>query len=82
MDPITTAFDFKTPFTCTNSIKNDGTDGITPLGQSAPVGAQFPPTGWIARDFVWSLGLACPQVPNGGGLQNCTTSPGQTGKKK
>jgi hypothetical protein len=54
-----------------SSIKNDGTDGITVLNNQ--VGPQYQvPAGWIARDFAWSLGLACPTVPNGGGLQTCT----------
>jgi len=60
-----------------SSIKNDGTDGITILGPmpSPPVGPEFAPAkGWIARDFVWSLGLACPQVPGGGGLQRCSAA--------
>jgi hypothetical protein len=51
-----------------SSIKNDGTDGITLLNNQ--VGPEFvPPAGWIARDFVWSLALACP-----GGIQNCASS--------
>ena len=38
-----------------SSIKTDGTDG----SPNALWGQQFhPPTGWIARDFVWSLSLA------------------------
>jgi hypothetical protein len=50
-----------------SSIKKDGTDGITLLGTPPPVGPEFqPPAGWIARDFVWSLALACPK-----GIQNC-----------
>jgi hypothetical protein len=54
-----------------SSIRKDGTDGITAINNQ--VGAQYHvPVGWIARDFVWSLGLACPQVPGGGGLQSCT----------
>ena len=48
-----------------SSIKNDGTDGITLINNQ--VGPAFvPPAGWIARDFVWSLALACP-----GGIQAC-----------
>jgi hypothetical protein len=44
-----------------SSIKNDGTDGITLLN-SDPIGlpAPLPSDAWIRRDFVWSLGLACP----------------------
>ncbi len=50
-----------------SSIKTDGTDGITVLGPG-PTGPQYqPPADWVARDFVWSLGLACP----GGVLQTC-----------
>ena len=59
-----------------SSIKNDGTDGIETLASmpTPPVGPEFTPAaGWIARDFVWSLGLACPQVPGGGGLQSCSS---------
>ena len=48
-----------------SSIENNGTDGITVL--NAPVGPQYQiPPGWIARDFVWSMALACPN-----GIQNC-----------
>jgi hypothetical protein len=68
-----------------SSIKNDGTDGIVTLGamNPPPVGPEImPAAGWIARDFVWSLGLACPQVPGGGGLQTCTTSPASGMMKK
>ena len=57
-----------------SSIKNDGTDGIVTLGglPGPPVGPEFTPaSGWIARDLVWSLGLACPQLPGKGGLPNC-----------
>jgi len=69
-----------------SSIKNDGTDGIVTLGgmPTPPVGPEFTPaSGWIARDFVWSLGLACPQVPGGGGLQTCSASANakENGKK-
>jgi hypothetical protein len=52
-----------------SSIQNTGVDGITVLGAmpNAPVGPQYQvPTGWIARDFVWSMALACPN-----GIQNC-----------
>jgi hypothetical protein len=60
-----------------SSIENNGIDGITKL-PPGPVGPQYKiPAGWIARDFVWSLGLACPDVPKGGGLQTCTPSAGQ-----
>jgi hypothetical protein len=56
-----------------SSIKNDGTDGINTLGNmpDPPVGPQFKvPTGWVARDFVWSMGFACPD-PTGTGEQPC-----------
>ena len=58
-----------------SSIKNDGTDGATLLKQfpNPPVGAPFQvPTGWVARDFVWSMAFAC---PNGAFGANCGTSP-------
>jgi hypothetical protein len=51
-----------------SSIKTDGTDGITVLGAmpTPPVGPQYViPKGWIARDFVWSMMLACPGSPTG-----------------
>jgi len=64
-----------------SSIKNDGTDGITQINNQ--VGAQYQiPANWIARDFVWSLGLACPDVPNGGGLQPCSAAKGTVKKGK
>lgn len=48
-----------------STIKNDGTDGISQIRDQ--VGPPYiPPTGWIARDFVWSLALACPN-----GIQHC-----------
>jgi hypothetical protein len=60
-----------------SSVKSDGTDGINLLAAltTPPVG--FPPplpsSDWIRRDFVWSLGLACPNGPGTiGSLQNCT----------
>jgi hypothetical protein len=68
-----------------SSIKNDGTDGIVTLGgmNPPPVGPEITPgAGWIARDFVWSLGLACPQVPGGGGLQTCSSSSEAMKKKE
>jgi hypothetical protein len=68
-----------------SSIKNDGTDGIVTLGgmNPPPVGPEITPgAGWIARDFVWSLGLACPQVPGGGGLQTCSSSSAMKKKEK
>jgi hypothetical protein len=55
-----------------STVKTDGTDGITILGSlpTPPVGPEYVvPQGWIARDFVWSLALACP-----GGIQNCSSS--------
>ena len=46
-----------------STVKTDGTDGASFLGSASTVGAAFkPPAGWIARDFVWSLGLACPNA--------------------
>ena len=66
-----------------SSIKNDGTDGIVTLAAmpTPPVGPEFTPaSGWIARDFAWSLGLACPAVK--GVLQNCTSPAGKMKKKK
>jgi hypothetical protein len=64
-----------------SSIKNDGTDGITLLGTPPPTGPQYKiPPDWIARDFVWSMGLACPDPK--GGLQNCTNSAFSEVKKK
>lgn len=56
-----------------SSIKADGTDGINVLGAmpTPPVGAQYViPKGWIARDFVWSMMLACPDSPTG----RCSTA--------
>jgi hypothetical protein len=51
-----------------SSIKNDGTDGIALINDQ--VGPKLvPPAGYIARDFVWSLALACP-----GGIQKCASS--------
>jgi len=51
-----------------SSIKDNGRDGITILPKG-PVGPEYQvPSGWIARDFAWSMGLACP----GKGLQTCT----------
>lgn len=50
-----------------STIKNDGTDGITQL-QDLVGPAYKPPAGWIARDFVWSLALACPN-----GIQACSS---------
>ena len=59
-----------------SSVKSDGTDGINLLAAmtNPPVGAPqpLPSNDWIHRDFVWSLGLACPNGPgNIGSLQNC-----------
>jgi len=48
-----------------SAIQKTGTDNIRNI--SAKVGPQFKvPAGWIARDFVWSMALACP-----GGIQSC-----------
>ena len=57
-----------------SSIQNNGTDGVTLLpGLHFPIGPQYKvPAGWIARDFAWSLALACPDAPNGIGFQKCT----------
>ena len=59
-----------------SSIQNTGSDGINSLVAmpTPPVGPEYvPPAGWIARDFVWSLGLACPDGPGAiGSLQTCT----------
>jgi hypothetical protein len=63
-----------------SSVKNDGTDGINLLAAmtTSPVG--FPPplpsNAWIRRDFVWSLGEACPNGPGQiGSLQTCAPAP-------
>jgi hypothetical protein len=56
-----------------SSIKNDGTDGFNIFINlpNPPVGPQFKvPAGSIARDFVWSMGFACPD-PTGTGEQAC-----------
>lgn len=58
-----------------SSIKKDGTDGITEINDQVGPQYQIPP-GWIARDFVWSMALACP-----GGIQNCSSTPATTAKK-
>lgn len=62
-----------------SSVENNGTDGITLL-TSSPIGkpAPLPSDAWIRRDFVWSLGLACP----GPGLQNCSSATVASMKKK
>jgi hypothetical protein len=55
-----------------SSVKNDGTDGVSFLSNSNPVGDPEPlPPGWIRRDFVWSLFGACP----GAITQTCNTLP-------
>ena len=59
-----------------SSVKSDGTDGINLLAAmtNPPVGAPkpLPSSDWIHRDFVWSLGLACPNGPGQiGSLQSC-----------
>ncbi|HWP00304.1 MAG TPA: hypothetical protein VNL74_06725 [Methylococcus sp.] len=59
-----------------SSVKSDGTEGINLL-TSNPFGfpKPLPSDDWIRRDFVWSLGLACPNGPAGtnqvGSLQDC-----------
>jgi hypothetical protein len=48
-----------------SAIQKSGTDNIRNITDK--VGPQFKvPPGWIARDFVWSMALACP-----GGIQSC-----------
>jgi hypothetical protein len=48
-----------------SAIQKNGTDNIRNIKDL--VGPQFKvPPGWIARDFVWSMALACP-----GGIQSC-----------
>jgi hypothetical protein len=48
-----------------SAIQKTGTDNIHNLTDM--VGPQFKvPPGWIARDFVWSMALACPK-----GIQSC-----------
>jgi hypothetical protein len=45
-------------------IAKNGTDGIDSL--NAPVGPRVKiPAGSVARDFAWSMFLACPKDPNG-----------------
>ncbi len=60
-----------------SSVKSDGTDGINILAALAtpPVGfpQPLPSNAWIRRDFVWSLGEACPNGPGSiPSLQTCT----------
>ncbi len=58
-----------------SSVKADGSDGIRYIGTPEPIGIPFkPPAQWVARDFVWSLFLACPNSPT----QRCD---GQAGGK-
>jgi hypothetical protein len=59
-----------------SSVKDDGEDGIDILAALNPPPTGFPPPlpskAWIRRDFVWSLGLACPNGPGViGSLQGC-----------
>jgi hypothetical protein len=59
-----------------SSVQSDGTDGINLLAAMSTPPVGFPPPlpakDWIRRDFVWSLGLACPNGPGKiGSLQNC-----------
>ena len=65
-----------------SSVKSNGTDGINILAALNPPPTGVPPAlpsrAWIRRDFVWSLGLACPNGPTNsknpiGSLQNCTS---------
>ena len=61
-----------------SSVKSDGTDGLTLLAAQSgfPTGtpAPLPSSDWIARDFVWSMGEAC---PSGQGLQTCLGKGGE-----
>lgn len=67
-----------------SSVENNGTDGINILAAltTPPVGlpSNLPSKAWIRRDFVWSLGLACPNGPTNsqnpiGSLQECASAP-------
>jgi hypothetical protein len=65
-----------------SSIKTDGTDGNNVLINlpDPPTGPRYRyPASWIARDFVWSLGLACPDNTQTG-LQPCISSRERTTK--
>jgi hypothetical protein len=55
-----------------SSIKKDNTDGFSTFLNLPPqTGAQYTiPPDWIARDFVWSMGFACPD-PTQTGEQPC-----------
>jgi hypothetical protein len=48
-----------------SSVRSDGFEGINLLTTN-PVGfpQPLPSKAWIRRDFVWSLGLACPNGPH------------------
>jgi hypothetical protein len=64
-----------------SSIKNDGVDGLTDLNGS-PVGPKYQvPTDWIARDFVWSMTVAC---PDNGGFRpgGCSPTAGTMNKRR
>ena len=67
-----------------SSIESNGTDGINILAalSTPPVGepAPLPSSAWIRRDFVWSLGEACPNGPGmiGSLNPNCTSGPDRT----
>jgi len=63
-----------------SSVEKDGTDGINLLAALPTPPTGFPPPlpskDWIRRDFVWSLGLACPNGPGMiGSLQGCAPAP-------
>ena len=63
-----------------SSVESNGTDGINLLAALNPPPTGFPPPlpskTWIRRDFVWSLGLACPNGPGMiGSLQGCAAAP-------
>jgi hypothetical protein len=57
-----------------STIKDDGSDGFGVLVKiPPPVGARYKvPAHWIARDFVWSMALACPD-PTQPQLQKCVS---------
>jgi hypothetical protein len=56
-----------------SSINYDGTDGFSAFINlpKPPVGRHYKnPANWISRDFVWSMGFACPD-PTSTGEQAC-----------
>jgi hypothetical protein len=63
-----------------SAVDKNGTDGINLLAAlpTPPTGLPppLPSKDWILRDFVWSLGLACPNGPGMiGSLQGCAAAP-------